>query len=366
MAQSAIGTQGIVFMNKRKIKNLINRTKAGLSYRLGFSINKPLNVIFNLTNRCNLQCQHCDIWQIKDHHELNTTQWFDIINAMSSWLGSTEITLNGGEIFLRDDLFKIIDHLNKNNFCVAINSNGTLINEEVVDRLAQLPLSQLEISYYSLKPEVHDELRGTKGSWQKATKAIELLLAKRKKLAGSPLLLVAVMVNEKNYAELPEIIEWANENKIWISLQSMDVNFCGAGKMTGGGMWHKETPLWPKDFESFHNVWQKVMSMKKDGATIYNRLEQLQLIERYYRDPFSINELDCYAGQMNYIVDCDGSVYLCYRRGAIGSLLTSSPKNIWKGEEAKARREEFKSCLLTCRLMNCNYKSSAAKDLLKK
>jgi len=340
-----------------KLKNLINRLLAGLSYRSGFTLNKPINVILNLTNQCNLQCQNCDIWQNTDHSELTTEQWYKVIDDLSQWLGKTEITLNGGEIFLRKDILQIIGHLKKKKFLVAINTNGGMIAQEVAKELVEKDLYKIELSLYSLDSSIHDELRGVPGTWQKTSQAIEHLLKYKQELNKDFLPIVAFLINAKNYEEIPEMVEWATRKGIWVSLQPLDANFQVPGKMTGVGQWHKDNPLWPIDYNGFRSIWHQVIGQKKRKKNIYNRLKQLQLMEKYYLDPFWVNRLDCFAGQMNYIVNSDGQVYLCFRRAAVGSALDKKPADIWRGKEAKMMREEIGTCQLTCRLMNCNYRS---------
>ena len=352
--------------SKQKINRIINTTLAGFSHRFGFSLNRPINIILNPTNRCNLRCRHCNIWQEENIEELDTAQWQKVIDDLAKWLPGFQLTLNGGEIFLRNDIFEIINHGKNRGLNIGINTNGTLIDKKIAKQLMESDINMVEVSYYSFRPEVHDELRGLPGTWQKANNAIKHLLNYKNELKKNTLLLIAFLVNEKNYQEIPQMIKWADKNKMQVSLQPLDYNLSRMGKMNDGGAWHKDYALWPKDNDSFSKIWQKVIALKKQGLAINNQLEQLQLMEKYYENPFSLQEMPCLAGQMLFIVGTDGQVYLCFRRGAVGSILQEKPAQIWRGREAKNRREEFKKCRLTCRVMNCNFKSSIVRNILKK
>ncbi|MBD3305624.1 4Fe-4S cluster-binding domain-containing protein, partial [candidate division KSB3 bacterium] len=66
----------------------------------------PYKLTFAVTYRCNYRCKTCNIWQRKPLHELTFDEIRSFLRRSSrfSW-----IHLTGGEIFLRKDLFDIIE-----------------------------------------------------------------------------------------------------------------------------------------------------------------------------------------------------------------------------------------------------------------
>ncbi len=113
----------------------------------------PKNIVTELTYNCNHRCLFCYCpWENDSGYkqqELNTQQWlrcFEVLKAN----GAQQITLSGGEPLLREDLFELITYLKKLQFRLAIISNGLLIDEAFLDKIAPLGVL-LEISVPGIK-----------------------------------------------------------------------------------------------------------------------------------------------------------------------------------------------------------------------
>ncbi len=135
----------------------------------------PLNAHLDLTYRCNESCVHCYL----DHHhweEMSTGEVLDLLEQMAQ-SGVLFLTLSGGEIFLRPDLFAILERARALLFDLRLKTNGTLIGEEHADRLATLGISEVHISIYSHRPEVHDAITRVPGSLARSLDAVRLLRA---------------------------------------------------------------------------------------------------------------------------------------------------------------------------------------------
>ena len=90
--------------------------------------------------------------------------------------GSLALTLTGGELFTRSDYKVILDFLCENKFSIKINTNGTYINEDVIQTILGYPqLSHIHVSLYSAYPDVHDTITMVKGSFAKTVRALKLL-----------------------------------------------------------------------------------------------------------------------------------------------------------------------------------------------
>jgi len=85
----------------------------------------PLNAHLDLTYRCNERCEHCYL-DHSDRGELTSDEAFSILDQLAA-AGVLFLTISGGEIFLRRDLFEILEHARDSAFCVRLKSNGVMI-----------------------------------------------------------------------------------------------------------------------------------------------------------------------------------------------------------------------------------------------
>jgi len=137
----------------------------------------------HITERCNLRCRHC--YQTEDRPaEMSLPEISSLIEEVSDLLEdwresygvalSSSFTVTGGEPFLRQDIFEILEALKIRGFDTYILSNGTLINRELAVRLAAIGVKGVQISIEG--PEaVHDSIRGA-GSFSSSLKGIRYLL----------------------------------------------------------------------------------------------------------------------------------------------------------------------------------------------
>lgn len=136
----------------------------------------PLVVSWNVTRKCNLKCSHCYINAAKDElqGELTTEEGKRLIDQIAD-VSRPLLILSGGEPMLRGDIYELIRYGTNQGLRMGLGSNGSLIDNTVARNLKEAGVKTVSISLDSSVPEKHDEFRGVKGSWQKATKAITAL-----------------------------------------------------------------------------------------------------------------------------------------------------------------------------------------------
>lgn len=133
----------------------------------------PLGVQLDLTYRCNERCVHCYL-DHDDHGEMNTAEIKHLLDEMAE-AGVFILTLSGGEIFVRKDLFEILEHARDLMFCVKLKTNAVLIGEREAARIRELGVESVQISIYSHRPEVHDGITLVPGSLRRSLSAIRFL-----------------------------------------------------------------------------------------------------------------------------------------------------------------------------------------------
>src|SRR3954468_12545965 len=123
----------------------------------------PLGVQLDVTYRCNERCIHCYL-DHEDHGEMTTAEIKDLLNQLSD-AGVFFLTMSGGEIFLRKDLFEIIEYARKLLFSVKLKTNAVMIRKAKAARIAALGVESVQISLYSHKAEIHDAITKLPGSF---------------------------------------------------------------------------------------------------------------------------------------------------------------------------------------------------------
>ena len=164
----------------------------------------PYDVAWAVTKQCNLKCQHCSIdattSNTKDN-ELSTEEGFSFIDDVAK-LGPVKFVFTGGELFVRNDIFELIEHAASYDMMIEVATNGTLINDSVAKRLKDIGVYEVAISMDG-NESIHDNFRGVNGTYNKAVNAIKAC-----KKAGLMVHFHTTM-SKMNLKELPNIIELA-------------------------------------------------------------------------------------------------------------------------------------------------------------
>ena len=127
---------------------------------------------WDVNNVCNLNCKHCRVSEKNDKEQLSLVQ-AKMLLAELWYEGVTKLNLSGGEPFLRKDLFEILEYARKFDD-IVITTNGTLLNEEVCQKLSEFSNIKLSISLDGME-KTHDEFRRKKGTFKTVINNLVLL-----------------------------------------------------------------------------------------------------------------------------------------------------------------------------------------------
>lgn len=133
----------------------------------------PLEVILELTNRCNFRCTHCYQPVHADAGVLPTERLLAVLNELAS-MGTLFLTVTGGEPLLRPDWREIVRSSRALGFHVTLLTNGSLVDDEAAALLGALGVV-VEVSYYSGDPKVFDAITGVAGSHAAVARGVETL-----------------------------------------------------------------------------------------------------------------------------------------------------------------------------------------------
>lgn len=138
---------------------------------------KPLIVFWETTKACLLKCKHCRAKAIKEPlpGELSTEEGFRLIDQVKDFGKPYPMLIfTGGDPLMRNDIWELIRYSIDNEIKVSIAPSVTpLLNKNVIKKISEMNLSSVSISLDSPYPEIHDSIRGIKGTWKRTIWAIK-------------------------------------------------------------------------------------------------------------------------------------------------------------------------------------------------
>jgi SynChlorMet cassette radical SAM/SPASM protein ScmF len=138
----------------------------------------PLTSLYlYLSDQCNLSCRHC--W-ISPGFSQSTTNGIPLEHLKKTILeaktiGLQSVKLTGGEPLLYREITALLTFLADEDIVVMIESNGTLFDRHILETLQSCQIDQISVSLDAATKKIHDEIRGVKGSFDRALKGLKLL-----------------------------------------------------------------------------------------------------------------------------------------------------------------------------------------------
>ncbi len=141
-----------------------------------YTYRKPFILELEITRRCNLRCVHCYA-EAEDREFSNELSRGEIREVLDEGrgLGIRELSLTGGEVFLRPEFMGILDDGVERGYNVRFVTNATLLDEARLAELCRRPVKLVTVSLDSVSPAVHERIRG-RGSHAPAVRGIEMLI----------------------------------------------------------------------------------------------------------------------------------------------------------------------------------------------
>lgn len=139
----------------------------------------PLLMQVELTEACNLKCRFCYNSQKPRYNK----RIFEMLETLAEQ-GVMQVNLTGGEPLAHPQFFEILEKACALFPNVVILSNGTLMNQEALERIHQYDVTSVNVSVHGDR-ESHEALTQVKGSYDAAINAVKYYLEKGKILVAS-------------------------------------------------------------------------------------------------------------------------------------------------------------------------------------
>ena len=146
--------------------------------RLPALLERPLSCQLELTQRCNLLCEHCYNRSGEKPHsaEFTADQWVSIAETVAGELDPFQVIISGGEpLLLGSRVFDVMDPFHRRGAAFVFITNGWLVTSEVVARLGDYRHFWIQVSIDGPSAQIHDTIRARPGSWDRAKRAATLI-----------------------------------------------------------------------------------------------------------------------------------------------------------------------------------------------
>ena len=139
----------------------------------------PVTGALELLPLCNMNCDMCYVRLGREEMEakgrLRTAdEWLEIGRQMKD-AGVLFLLLTGGEPFLYPDFRRLYLELRKMGMIITINTNGTLIDEDLAEFFGKYKPRRVNITLYGTDEETYDKLCHYPGGYEKTLRGIRLL-----------------------------------------------------------------------------------------------------------------------------------------------------------------------------------------------
>ena len=310
----------------------------------GIKLGFPVSGTFELTGRCNFNCKMCYVHSADTSScsELSVDEWLDIAeNAKKA--GTLFLLLTGGEPLLYKDFPVLYKALCKMGFVISVNTNGSLIDEKIIDLFKEYPPFRINISLYGASEDTYENLCENR-KFTRVTENIRLLSA-----MGLSIRLNCVF-NSFNCSDIEEIHKIAAETGILLRPAAYMYPPLRAKGETGENI----ARLSP---EKAAECSFKCKQLEYSEETLRNKAAQLMRNDCLYDDELSENHgIRCRAGRSSFWVTHDGSMTPCGMMATPSvSLKEHSFSECWQSIRQKTAEIRLPKECITCRhRKNCS------------
>lgn len=299
-------------------QQICNYNKSSIQKEYG-NLKGPLNIMWDITNRCNLHCMHCYNGSGEEprYKDLSDEDMM-VIGKHIVEAGIPIVCFCGGEPLLRYPLIvRLANLLSENGILVNMVTNGLLLTKDRIKELKNNGINGIQISLDSYSAEVHDKFRGRTGAYQKAMNAIENIL-----LSGI-VPEVTFIPTKVNYMDVGGVIDILYKMGIK-KLNSMPFIPIGRGYDNKKKLKMNSREQWEFDW-IIHRKRREYMDFE------FNNGDPLEHIYLFSQNP--------YAKTITYEIRCNGDIvvspYLPFLYGnavkySLNELWDAGLKDIWR------------------------------------
>ncbi|MFB6308951.1 MAG: TIGR04053 family radical SAM/SPASM domain-containing protein [Haloarculaceae archaeon] len=137
---------------------------------------RPLVLIWELTQACELACKHCraDARPARHPDELTTAEGKALLDDAREFGEGQLVVLSGGDPLARDDVTELVAYGTEQGLRMTLTPSGTTsLTRKRIAALSDAGLRRMALSVDGGDPRAHDTFRGEDGSFEETLRAAQ-------------------------------------------------------------------------------------------------------------------------------------------------------------------------------------------------
>lgn len=311
----------------------------------------PLEILIELTNKCNSNCIYCYKKDVLNtaKGEMDLFLFYKVVDEINANSKSL-VVLEGGEPFLHSKIFLLLEYLAKHNIYADIITNGRLFTDENISELKKCynkDLFQLQISLDGLEQSNY---------FNRLYDGIEVItgIKKLNKIGIVPR--IHMVITKYNTNNLIDFLIYINEN---IVISSLTINIV-FGKVN-------------EHLKPAKDVIEKLKKQIHATDGLLNFKVVMNLQRTKYTCNYNVNDavsdeaiFRCTAMRSKICINHEGYVYPCvffeHKITPFGSIKFKSILDIWNSEMANNFRNKLYTTNDKC--LHCSHSSKCVQNCL--
>jgi MoaA/NifB/PqqE/SkfB family radical SAM enzyme len=187
-----------------------------LEHRDGHAGRLPSGVVYEATMRCNLKCEFCYVGDLLNiEGEWREELSLETLRRAFPDQAGLQVSLTGGEIFMRKDILGVMETFrDKGYVCGYLTTNGTIINDERANALADLAaagfLKHISVSIDG-PGDMHDRARGVDGTFERTAAGLRRLQEAARRRQAPLRVSINTTVAHETLEALDQMVDVAEE-----------------------------------------------------------------------------------------------------------------------------------------------------------
>lgn len=319
--------------------------------------NKPYKLIdmkLYITKRCNQRCIMCSGWTKRwPKKEELTLSEIDSILDQGRKLGLRHVTIFGGEPTLRKDLPDIIQIATNLGLRTELITNGYLMSRSLAFECVRKGLGEVLFSLDSPHANVHDEIRGVSGSYDRIIDAVRFIKEAKSAFNSNIVVITHTALQKRNFDTFPELLELVHklgvDDVAFSPLCPMELGLPSEHKFNPERLGLSREEIFYYNKKVIPEIEKKSIKygfgLKGEKVNLFGRTEvEIDYATKFQYSTRFHNFNYCFMPWYHVTIRQNGHILPCnkLRNHVMGNIRTTSLKEVWFSREYEKIRQRCK------------------------